>query len=463
MFSINTFCNIPINWVNWHPGNQYLAGSLPNSAMNRQLFVITEESDDDIKIEPTSDDVVSDGGREESSGGALVSDDVEEPAGNMESLRPLLFNFADRARELRSHHGSDDSDVDALELLSFSQDEKAEEPHNFGVHDAQGESDGQEDDPYSHDAYIKELNRRDGFEFHAKFAGLTYSQVPPEWRPRDVIEWLEERFDCVGVTVGVEKHKDGGIHYHVLVEFTKKTHIRSSAAFDLFELHPNIKFLKDKKGVTRWRSYSLKFGIFETSQRLDMSTSHNYIKRKNDFETWIRDGSDALKDEWNEERCWIFGCLLSWPQKNMKRRHLWIYGAPDAGKTTEVRRALGDCRAFVRRNKPYFYEGYRGENLIIVDDQDEDNPLTKSELTWMTNGCWGSNPTPVYGATRYSCTFLKKDTTIHYIVVANSAPPEEPWLRSRFNWMEIVDWNDTDESQRAWVVQCTGPIFGHAE
>lgn len=81
--------------------------------------------------------------------------------------------------------------------------------------------------------------------------------------------------------------------------------------------------------------------------------------------------------------------------------------------------------------------------------------MTKAELTLMTNGCYGSNRTHVFGATRYSPTFLSQDVNIHYIVIANNAPSNDDWLMSRFKVLEIVKWSG-DGSAREWEIVTSG-------
>lgn len=287
-------------------------------------------------------------------------------------------------------------------------------------------------------------NDHSGFDFHGRHFGLTYSQIPEDWAPQDFVDELYERFesDMECMTCAPEWHSEtGGWHVHISGSFTKKKRLQNSACFDIYGLHPNIKFLKDKKGVKRWMQYVCKGGTFVTTSRLDMSSSHNYVKRKADHLTWKADAERGLTSCWQEDSLSLFGSYVSFIFAN-KRRSLWIYGASDVGKTTEVRRALSSYAYFLRRQPPYLYEGYSGENIIVSDDQDQDEKtkLTKTEICHMLNGAWSNCPTHVYGASRYSATYLKPGVNIHYIVIANNVPlfAEEEWFKSRFRVVWVV-------------------------
>lgn len=310
---------------------------------------------------------------------------------------------------------------------------------------------------WDYEDYIMPTSSDSKFDLHSRNVGLTYSQVGT-WTAQDILEGLEEKFpgESEDITVATEEHKDGGVHFHVFIRWHKKKRIRSSSAFDVGPLHPNIKKVADKAGMKRWLQYVTKEGNFITNKKLDMSSSHNYIKRKMDHIQWKQDGERKARptEEW--------GSVLLFGQEfdiSSKKRSIWICGASDAGKTTHVRQVTRNTTVFLRKEKPYFYEGYNGEKLIISDDQHtpdnkSNNNLTKAELCHMLNGTWNNQSTCVYGATRYCSYFLQNGVNIHYIVITNAAPEylNEDWFKNRFHCIEIERpiWDEFSEMIVDW-------------
>lgn len=83
----------------------------------------------------------------------------------------------------------------------------------------------------------------------ARYLLLTYSQAGPDFNYTE-IETLFSTLhaDC---RIGRERHADGGIHYHVFVDFGRKYSTRRTSIFDIQGRHPNIK----KVGRTPWCAY----------------------------------------------------------------------------------------------------------------------------------------------------------------------------------------------------------------
>lgn len=71
------------------------------------------------------------------------------------------------------------------------------------------------------------------FRIYARKILLTYSQVDPEYKLNDVLEQLEYKVGRFSYIISKEAHKDGGVHFHVLLIRTKKFNIKSPYFFDL--------------------------------------------------------------------------------------------------------------------------------------------------------------------------------------------------------------------------------------
>lgn len=87
---------------------------------------------------------------------------------------------------------------------------------------------------------------------NAKYLLLTYAQVPNDIQPifgdAVVSHLCSLSAECI---VGRECHADGGIHFHVFVEFERPYTTRTTTAFDIHGRHPNI----EKVTKTPWVAY----------------------------------------------------------------------------------------------------------------------------------------------------------------------------------------------------------------
>lgn len=93
------------------------------------------------------------------------------------------------------------------------------------------------------------------FDFHARYALLTYSQCEG-LRPESIAECLN--LDEEQYIIARERHDDGGIHFHVFIDFRRKRRIRDARKFDVEGYHPNI---SPSRGTpTRGYYYTIKDG-----------------------------------------------------------------------------------------------------------------------------------------------------------------------------------------------------------
>jgi len=79
---------------------------------------------------------------------------------------------------------------------------------------------------------------------------LTYSQVSTTFDPDKVVDLLSD-LGAETLIISLEKHEDGGSHYHALGEFAKPFTTRSARKFDVDGHHPNI----EKVGKTPWMAF----------------------------------------------------------------------------------------------------------------------------------------------------------------------------------------------------------------
>lgn len=106
------------------------------------------------------------------------------------------------------------------------------------------------------------------FRLHATHVFLTYAQCPiPD---HDTLLTLLRAkllptWKLVNHTIGRERHEDLGLHYHVVLSFSKRIDIKNATAFDVVyegrTYHPNIKPIKHgKQNLARVVRYSTKDG-----------------------------------------------------------------------------------------------------------------------------------------------------------------------------------------------------------
>jgi len=277
----------------------------------------------------------------------------------------------------------------------------------------------------------------DNFRFHGKCFFLTYPQsndLDHEWI-RDSL--LESFPDITHLYVGKEQHKDGNDHYHVCGKFREVKDLKGARIFDIpLASHPNIQSAKQWKNVKRYVCKDRAVLTYGNDPDVDWSTSHNFQKKMADHKAWLKHLNGNCRP--------IFqGRFNIGPERfdldlNIKKRHLWIYGDPDIGKTSLIDRALHKYKVFKRMEGPYPFEGFDNDDIIWYDDVE---PINKSEICHMTNRYL--TQTKVWGPTRYFNYWMPEYKNILLIVCVNDPPvwANCDWFKARFN-VHHMYWKD---------------------
>jgi hypothetical protein len=136
---------------------------------------------------------------------------------------------------------------------------------------------------------------QNGFRINNRYLLLTYPQVGPEFdwdRVRRLLHDLGAR-----TRIGRESHQDGGIHYHVFVDFGSPFSTRDCRRFDIGDAHPNIVAVR----TTPHRSWQYvgKDGdvVYDDTGREDAG---GVAKRSRD-DVWADILSASTKDEFFEK------------------------------------------------------------------------------------------------------------------------------------------------------------------
>lgn len=185
--------------------------------------------------------------------------------------------------------------------------------------------------------------------------------------------------------VAREKHEDGGFHLHAYAAWEKKKTF-SEKTLDFRGHHPNIQSCKNIHAVIK---YIKKDGDYLEH---NMSVTAIETAKKNKTAVIAEElllGKKTLREatEENPELLFRYGTI----RKNLelyradkaieikksnpeeypkdKKRHLWIYGPSDCGKSTKLKQILtnypGDTFQIPYNND---WQGYMGERLLWADE-----------------------------------------------------------------------------------------------
>lgn len=277
---------------------------------------------------------------------------------------------------------------------------------------------------------------------------LTYPQINHTTREA-VIESLIEICKPTLIksyVIGKETHQDGSDHYHVLLLFVKAPDWRSSRCLDLqingLNFHPNIKKVgASAKDYQFAAEYCMKEDPHFLTKNFDwIRNSANFVKLTTDHNAWRAYISRRRLTE--VEFPLAFPAHLNWPPiTNIgKKRHIWIVGRPDAGKSSLVHTLFDNKLVFFRpAGSKYPFDGYNQEQVLIYDDCYP--PF--AELSQIANNY--TSPQPIAGDQRYHQKYWKPNQQRLVIVLHNDSPQDlyqhSQWapVDSRFNVFIVGD------------------------
>ena len=291
------------------------------------------------------------------------------------------------------------------------------------VHDARG-NDSEEEDPYRGE----EVERK--FRFCSRSAFLTYPRCPI--LPGAYLKYSAIPVERIKTAFGKqESHRDGTKHLHVWITFLKKIDTINPRFFDLIvpdaegaeplKFHCNIRReSRRKSGVHNAigaYDYLCKYdGVVPVDivgSATIYPTPRNFRKEYGDRTQWLNYlAVRAMQDP----VCPIplpQGDQIPVPDPNNKRRHLWIYGPPNAGKTLWLETNVLQFRNYRISGTVYPYGNYDGEQIIIYDDI---TPKAGDLLSICNTSAY---PRPVPGQTRYGVRYVPGKLVTLVIVCSN--------------------------------------------
>lgn len=244
--------------------------------------------------------------------------------------------------------------------------------------------------------------------------GLTYAQCSAT---RDEVAlYLKTRFSPSYVLVGQEKHQDGGLHLHCMLQFKKKKDILNVRAFDYMEYHPNIQLIRDSDD---WRNYCMKedktpkeIGIFEVIKKMakkKLKITNKELLEENPRQLVIDEKISlfALPSLLHAKKLFselegltnmiaVPGPFISnWNlpldllPKTEKQRHFWVWSSnPNMGKTFFLEKIFKTYRAYYYNQKSVYQDLVMGIEFVLFDEYCNGNCLKITDLNLMCDGSY---------------------------------------------------------------------------
>lgn len=179
------------------------------------------------------------------------------------------------------------------------------------------------------------------FRFNAKTCFLTFAQC--SLSKEEVLERLTQAHPIQDYIVARERHQDGNYHIHCYLRFSKKIDSRNPRVFDVLDHHPNIKALTKVDAYRNAQKYAKKDGDFLTNIEETLGKRTLLFKELQDegdlTPAFIRRNPDIMQFNFSNLRMFlnVLKPRTKVPETLLKKRHIWLYGPSNTGKSTWLR------------------------------------------------------------------------------------------------------------------------------
>lgn len=240
---------------------------------------------------------------------------------------------------------------------------------------------------------------------------LTYPQCAAA--PDGLLKHLQVLDNIVHYVIACEKHQDGNNHLHAYVKYTDGVLAKDAPiSFDFDGFHGNYQPARSCKSVvkycTKGDDYISNFDIQQYLAKKGKLTA-DVIKAKTTAQA-LTDGDISFMHvrHYREARA-----VLVEPFEYHTTRGIWIWGQTGVGKSRIVREhaSLVGYRLFSKSQNKWF-DGYDGEEIIMIDDFDLRGDCLDHYLKIWTD--------------RYACSGEVKGSTVqlrHYEFIVTSNFP----------------------------------------
>ena len=234
--------------------------------------------------------------------------------------------------------------------------------------------------------YIKAPKFLTPMRFQGTHFGLTYSQANG-LLSSTIVERLKKEKNLRYYCISQEKHQDGGIHYHVHLEYSRRKDVKNETYFDIDGKHPSIEVVKHP---TSWNTYCKKDGDFiesgEFKEELDFDPFQ--IARSSNYEDFVktcikkRISATYAQMIWNHVKTVTFEVtdeteikgtitpLLQILDVRQERKSVLLIGPTGCGKTTYVKTHCSKPALFVSHIDQLKQFNPNIHKSIIFDDMD---------------------------------------------------------------------------------------------
>lgn len=209
------------------------------------------------------------------------------------------------------------------------------------------------------------------FKFNAKQLFLTFPQC--SLSKEHLLQELNKIAAIKVYTIAQEEHSDGTPHLHALLLFEKRYHTTNSRAFDVEGFHPNVKSLKTTSDFKRVHAYVCKDKNFISNYVEPLSRTELLGKRileEGITPELVFENPQLVFKNFNSIRLWtsFASRVSSYPISTKKRRHIWLHGKSNTGKTTWFRsfKDLYVCRELPENND--YSHLIKGVEILYADE-----------------------------------------------------------------------------------------------
>lgn len=243
---------------------------------------------------------------------------------------------------------------------------------------------------------------------YAKGWFCTWPQCP--LKKEEALQILDRKLLIVEYVICEEKHADGSPHLHAFIKLKERVHFRKDR-FDLDEYHGNYQIAKSWKAVI---GYVNKDKNVLTNIDIKKALAKKGKMTKEDLLADVDDLLDSGKITPLQVANWYRNsCVYKMLQKKRmpdvlpeKKRHLWIYGPSNTGKTTCLRnkmREKGEENFFqIPTNNDWV--GYNNQYYLFFDEFK--GQLTCQELNRLCDGGAKMNVKGGSVQIRYDCQVI---------------------------------------------------------
>lgn len=212
------------------------------------------------------------------------------------------------------------------------------------------------------------------FRFCARTVFLTYPKC--DMSLQDAQKILVGMMDpCNYSIIAREKHKDGTIHLHAVIQSKKKKDVKNERYFDLMGHHPHIespRSIQDCVVYCKKESEYIEDGVIEDTMdqsSVQKKAARNKLLLETPLNKLVDDGELSLiQYESIRKAKFLYSIDSKKVSDTHVRKSYWIYGVSGIGKTRFIKDTFPSHHFIKSQNK--WWDGYNNEFVVVLEDFD---------------------------------------------------------------------------------------------